>query len=563
MELPRSTCSRPLDPLLYRARFRLCSAWFRLVHGSAWFSAGLNHLHVDPGDEINEVAWSADNVELTTVGIDIGSSTSHLMFARVHLQRLSTALSSRFVVVARKLLWQSPILLTPYLPDYTIDVDELGGFIGGCYAYAEIEPGDIDSGAVILTGEAVKRHNARAIADLFSEEAGRFVCASAGHHMECQLAAHGSGAVALSRGHARAHPQCRHRGRHHQARLDRERPASWPPPPSRSAAASWSRTPRRASPASRSRCGRSPAASASRLTLGQPLAAADRERIVARMVRLIMRMIDRRPADELTERLLVTEPWPATVANLGLDALTFSGGVAEYLYKREKRAFGDLGLDLAHALSHMLAQRRDLPPVWDPGQGIRATVIGAAQFSVQISGNTIAITRPDELPLQNLPVLALDLDLGAEIDAGAVTARAAPRSRRPISRTAPVRWRSLSPGAAIRPTRACMARRRHLRRCAGHDRGRAAAGPAGRRRYRHEPRPHHPQRDRRGRQRDRHRRRAAQAIRLCGYRPGDRASPMWCRSSSSRCCSSDVFVGLAERLRNPSPFGSTRCGSER
>ena len=161
-----------------------------------------DHLHVPPGDEINEVAWSADNVELTTVGIDIGSSTSHLMFARVHLQRLATALSSRFVVVDRKMLWQSPILLTPYLPDYTIDVDELGGFIGGCYAYAGIEPGDIDSGAVILTGEAIKRHNARAIADLFSEEAGKFVCASAGHHMECQLAAHGSGAVALSRGHA-------------------------------------------------------------------------------------------------------------------------------------------------------------------------------------------------------------------------------------------------------------------------------------------------------------------------------------------------------------------------
>src|ERR1700688_2713830 len=161
-----------------------------------------DHLHVSAEDgAVNEVAWTADNVELTTVGIDIGSSTSHLMFARVHLQRLSTALSSRFVVVNRKVLWQSPILLTPYLPDYTIDVDELAGFLGGSYAYAGIEPGDIDSGAVILTGEAIKRHNARAIADLFSEEAGKFVCASAGHHMECQLAAHGSGAGALSRGH--------------------------------------------------------------------------------------------------------------------------------------------------------------------------------------------------------------------------------------------------------------------------------------------------------------------------------------------------------------------------
>src|ERR1700736_1596581 len=161
------------------------------------------HLHVSPDDvAVNEVAWAADNVELTTVGIDIGSSTSHLMFARVHLQRLSTALSSRFVVVSRNILWQSPILLTPYRSDYTIDVDELAGFIGGCYAFAGIEREKVDSGAVILTGEALKRRNARAIADLFSEEAGKFVCASAGHYMECQLAAHGSGAIALSRGRA-------------------------------------------------------------------------------------------------------------------------------------------------------------------------------------------------------------------------------------------------------------------------------------------------------------------------------------------------------------------------
>ena len=160
------------------------------------------HLHVDPSEgPLNEVAWAADNVELTTVGIDIGSSTSHLMFARVHLQRLAGALSSRFVVVGRKLLWQSPIMLTPYLPDYTIDVDALAGFIGGAYAYAGIEREEVNSGAVILTGEAIKRRNARAIADLFSEEAGKFVCASAGHQMECQLSAHGSGAVALSRGH--------------------------------------------------------------------------------------------------------------------------------------------------------------------------------------------------------------------------------------------------------------------------------------------------------------------------------------------------------------------------
>jgi ethanolamine utilization protein EutA len=381
------------------------------------------HLHVDPADAaVNEVAWAADNVELTTVGIDIGSSTSHLMFARVHLQRLSAALSSRFVVVERKILWQSPILLTPYRPDYTIDVDELAGFIGGCYAYAGIEREQVDSGAVILTGEALKRRNARAIADLFSDEAGKFVCASAGHHMECQMAAHGSGAIALSRGHnatllnvdigggttkfalienGRVLATCAIAVGGRLIVEDEERGLTRIEPPAEAVARSLGIA----------------------LTPGEALAHSDRHRLATRMARLIMGLIDLRSPGELAQSLLVTEGWPPALANKGIDAMTFSGGVAEYLYKRESRRFGDLGCDLAEALRHALAHRRGLPPVWDPGQGIRATVIGAAQFSVQISGNTIAIARPDALPLQNLPVLAPDLALGDSVDAGAVTAQ--------------------------------------------------------------------------------------------------------------------------------------------
>ena len=379
-----------------------------------------DHMHMDL-DEVNEVAWATDNVELTTVGIDIGSSTSHLMFAHVHLQRLGTALSSRFVVVNRRIIWQSPILLTPYLPDYTIDTDELAGFIGGCYPYAGVEPADIDSGAVILTGEAIKRKNARAIADLFSEEAGRFVCASAGHHMECQLAAHGSGAVALSRGHNATLLNVDIGGGTTKfALIEKGRILVT------AAIAVGGRLIVADAKHGLTRI-EGPAQEIAQnlgiaLELGKPLAPDDRAKIVARMARLIMGMIDLRAPGELARRLLVTEPWPPHLANKGIDALTFSGGVAEYLYKRETRQFGDLGADLAHDLAHALGHRRDLPPVWDPGQGIRATVIGAAQFSMQTSGNTISISRPDDLPLQNLPVLACDFTLGDTVEADAAAA---------------------------------------------------------------------------------------------------------------------------------------------
>ena len=152
----------------------------------------------DHDDDDGDASYS-DSIELTTVGIDVGSSTSHLMFSRLYLQRLGRYLSSRFVVVKREMLHRSPILLTPYRADNTIDAGALDAFFRQAYADSGLTPEDVDSGAIILTGEAIKRSNARAVADLFAEHAGKFVCASAGHNLEAILAANGSGALHISR----------------------------------------------------------------------------------------------------------------------------------------------------------------------------------------------------------------------------------------------------------------------------------------------------------------------------------------------------------------------------
>jgi ethanolamine utilization protein EutA len=161
-----------------------------------------SHEHIETAGERAAVAraiWKEDNIAFTTVGIDIGSSTSHLLFAKVLLQRQSRGLSSRFVVAAREIVWRSPILLTPFLPDGMIDTAELHEFIRACYRNAGFARADIGGGAVILTGEAIKQKNARAIDELFAAESGKFVCATAGHRLESRLAAHGSGAVGLSK----------------------------------------------------------------------------------------------------------------------------------------------------------------------------------------------------------------------------------------------------------------------------------------------------------------------------------------------------------------------------
>jgi ethanolamine utilization protein EutA (predicted chaperonin) len=379
------------------------------------------HVHVDPEEraQLSDAIWSADNVELTTVGIDIGSSTSHLMFARVHMQRLATALSSRFVVVERKILWESPILLTPYLPDYTIDTGRLAEFVESCYAGAGLERPAIDSGAVILTGEALKRKNARAIADLFSAESGKFVCASAGHHMEAALAAQGSGTVKLSAERRKTLLNVDIGGGTTKFALVRDGELL-----ATVAIAVGGRLLVEDPQQGLVRI-EEPIVEVARslgieLAPGKKLAPRDRRRLVDRMTEILVATIRRGKPDALAERLLVTARWPKALEGVKPDAITFSGGVAEYVYGRETRRFGDLGPDLAHALAHAIEDGDIAAPVWDPGHGIRATVTGASQFTVQVSGNTIYISAPDILPLRNLPVLACRLEKTDAVAAPAV-----------------------------------------------------------------------------------------------------------------------------------------------
>src|SRR5947199_486618 len=152
-----------------------------------------------PPDETDPI-WAGERIELQSVGIDIGSSTSHLTFSRLVLRRLGESLSSRFRVVERNVLHQSPILLTPYRDPFLIDTERLDSFIRDAYARAGLTPDGIDTGAVVVTGEAAKKENAESILSLFAREAGRCVCGAPGPQRETTTAPHGSGAVARSRG---------------------------------------------------------------------------------------------------------------------------------------------------------------------------------------------------------------------------------------------------------------------------------------------------------------------------------------------------------------------------
>jgi ethanolamine utilization protein EutA len=386
--------------------------------------------------ELARYIWAQETVELKTVGIDIGSSTSHLLFAKVVLQRQTQGLSSRFVVIERSVQWRSDVMLTPFLRDDTIDAAALGRFISASYDQAGLKKGDVDSGAVILTGEAIKRKNARAIDELFAEEAGKFVCATAGHKLECLLAAHGSGAVQLSkdRGVPVLHVDIGG-GTTKLALIDKGVVLGV------AAFAVGGRCIATDANGAYTRVDDSAVAVAKELGLDTSpasLAKAEvRQQVAARLAKIAADYVLDHPRDPLGESFLLTEPLPRGVKPA---LLTFSGGVSEYIFGREPRAFGDIAQPLATELIAEMARRRDsfapsgrLPAgesegamrMIDPGQGIRATVIGASQFTVQVSGKTVFLGDTDALPVHNVPVVQADLELGDVIDVDATAAKLA------------------------------------------------------------------------------------------------------------------------------------------
>jgi ethanolamine utilization protein EutA len=120
------------------------------------------------------------------------------------------------------------------------------------------------------------------------------------------------------------------------------------------------------------------------------------------------------------------QPWEDfyVIPGLGelpaIDGILFSGGVSEYIYSREAKVFGDLGPYLGRAIRRE-AERRGFN-ILEAGEGIRATVIGASQYTVQLSGETIFIPKSMNLPVRNLRVFVANVGWDAPVAANSETA---------------------------------------------------------------------------------------------------------------------------------------------
>jgi len=362
-----------------------------------------------------------DEIRLASVGVDIGSSTSHLVFSNLLLERLD----NRYVVSERRIVHESEVLLTPYVDDASIDAQALGRFIDAQYARAGIDPKSIDTGALILTGVAVRRANARAIGELFAAQAGKFVSVSAGDALEATLAAFGSGAAARSiREGSRVMNVDIGGGTSKIAVCDAGEVTGMTAIDVGARIVCFDDAGR---VARIEEAGRRFAEEAGlRLEVGARPDPAGLDRMVERMAACLFEAMSRCSPGAETARLLRLPPLRDARAP---DALTFSGGVSEYIYGRQERGFGDLGAALATAVIARVSGWG--PRIEPPDEGIRATVVGASQYTVQVSGSTIFVAPQDVLPLRNVPVITPDLPLGDEaLDPEGIAAAARAALRR-------------------------------------------------------------------------------------------------------------------------------------
>ncbi|HQD61536.1 MAG TPA: ethanolamine ammonia-lyase reactivating factor EutA [Propioniciclava tarda] len=344
--------------------------------------------------------------ELLSVGIDVGTTTTQLVASRLTVtNRARMGLVPRLDVDAREVLYQSPTHSTPLTSPDEVDVNRLVALVRGDYAAAGITPDQVETGAVIVTGETARTRNAEAILQGLAELAGDFVVTVAGPNLESQIAGRGSGAAEWSRQHyatvvtvdiggGSSNAAVFRSGRHaasaasmvggRQLTLDADGRVTHIAPSGVAIIADLG---------------------IHGLAVGQTATAASLRRLTDAMADIIVDLV-LGIETPLGKKVGLTPPLHLTGPTT---AYFLSGGVGRAFYDHdpadtfaEIARYGDVGPLLARSLREN--DRLKTLRVERPAQTLHATVLGAASQQVTLSGSTIW-AEDSQLPLKNVPVV--------------------------------------------------------------------------------------------------------------------------------------------------------------
>ena len=343
---------------------------------------------------------------LRSVGLDVGTTSTQMVLSELTIEnRAGSFAVPEMEIAERKILYKSPVHFTPLLSGDLVDADALRKIVDGDYDKAGIRKRDVDTGAIIITGETSRKENAGAVLEALSEYAGDFVVAAAGPDLESVLAAKGAGAVEYSRKTGKTVLHMDIGGGTSNLALIEE--------------------------------GKITATGC--LNVGGRLLKIGADGVLTYVSPVLQGLFPKKVGDsvsrkevlelsktlaqalemaaglreESTALMMLLTPEAGRVNPPKNAVISFSGGVADCIeQERPWLAFGDLGPELGRAIRESrLCQGEYVLG----SETIRATVIGAGSHSAQLSGSTV-FCQNVKLPLKNLPVVEVaETDTTAQI----------------------------------------------------------------------------------------------------------------------------------------------------
>lgn len=343
--------------------------------------------------------------KLLSVGLDVGTTTTQLIVSELRVENKASSFTVPELTISdRKILYEGPVRFTPLIAGELVDGEKIRELVKEDYAAAGITPGQVNTGAVIITGETSRKENAKQVLNALSGFAGEFVVATAGPDLESVLAAKGAGAVdyAEKTGKTVLHMDigggtsnlaliengkivktgCLNVGGR-LIKLDKTGAVTY------------------LSPVLEGLCD---------LAVGEVPSETALYRVAELLARALAMAAGLEPPTELLEQLSTAEAG-AVFTPCSADVISFSGGVADCIEKDlPLLAYGDIGVFLGRAIraSDLCKGEYRLGE-----QTIRATVIGAGCHSAQLSGSTV-YHKGVALPRKNLPVAVLSMPVTAE-----------------------------------------------------------------------------------------------------------------------------------------------------
>ena len=343
---------------------------------------------------------------ILSVGIDIGTSTTQLVFSRISMENMSGYFCvPRICIVDKEVIYKSQVHLTPLKSSVLIDGDAIRDLVAEEFRRAGFTPKDVDTGAVIITGESARKENAAAVLEKLGGFAGEFVVSTAGPDLESIIAGKGSGVyqysmdntctaanldigggttniVFFDNGEVVSKGCLDIGGR--LIRLKKDLTVESVSPAADKIAKHLG----------------------IRLIPGQRTTLSDLEQITDKMADLLAQALYIKSQEPLLQEIRTPGSTWLELQNKRISRICFSGGVADCIGKTEGDPipYGDIGVLLGRSIARGELMRA-IPTVAGT-ETIRATVVGAGTYTTTISGSTITYAR-ELFPMKNIPALKL------------------------------------------------------------------------------------------------------------------------------------------------------------